>query len=163
MLHSHITGLLHSIELEQRVKVHKLNTRNVIDRFTVQHLIQILFNGSKGMRIAVSHGITQNSSVFTDKHKVHTPCVDTYCCNIQTAVGHFLQTTYHLEIQGIDVPVEMATCLYQIVGKTGNLLLFQTSVNDTADDGATTRGTQVNGKEVLLIFHCFISSLFCYC
>ena len=50
-----------------------------------------------------------------------------------------------------------------VVGKTGNLLLFQTSVNDTADDGATTRGTQVNGKEVLLIFHCFISSLFCYC
>ena len=59
VLQGRVASLLHGIQLEQRVEVHELNARDVVHRFTVCHMVQILLHPFEGMRIAVGHRIAQ--------------------------------------------------------------------------------------------------------
>ena len=71
------------------------------------------------------------------------------------ALCHELQSLDHFKIQGIDVPIEVAARFYQVVVKTGQFFQFNTVIGQCADDGASACGAQVNGKKMLLVFHCF--------
>ena len=163
MLQSAVARLLHGIELEQRVEVHKLDARNIVNGLAVEHMGQVVIHRGKGMRVAISHRITQDGVVFTNEDKVHSPGVNTDRGDVKSTLAHHLQSLDHLQIKGIDIPVEVTACLYQVVGKARQLLLLQSSVHQCTQDGASAGGTQVNGKVVFLVLHILIMcSLFLY-
>ncbi len=93
------------------------------------------------MRVAIGHRIAQDSVVFTDEDKIHTPRVNTDRVNLQSTSANHLKSLDHLQIQGVDVPVEVPSRLYQVVGKSGQLFLLQLAVSQCAQDGASTGGT----------------------
>ena len=151
VLQGRVASLLHGIQLEQRVEVHELNTRDVVHRLAVCHPVQVLLHPFEGVRVAVGHRIAQQRTVLTHQHKVHPPRVNTDAGDVDTPLAHYLQALDHFEVQRIDVPVEVSARLYQVVRKSRQFLLFQSSVRQRAQDGTSTRSPQVNGKEVL--FH----------
>ena len=161
MLHSRIASLPHGVQLEQRVKVHKLDARDVVDFLSLNDVTQIVVHRLEGMRVSIGHRIAQNSTVIANKHEVDAPRVDANRGNGQSPAGNLLQTANHLEIQGIDVPIKVSARFYQIVWETGNLFLFQPSVGHAANNGSSTGSPQVDGKEIRFVFHLSYCSLFC--
>ena len=118
-------------------------------------MAQVFFHRSKGMRIAIGHGIAQNGIVVANEYKVDAPCVNTDRGKVDASFTHNLQTLNHLQIEGIDVPIEMSTRLYQVIGKAGQLLLFQFATHQGSQNGSSTGSTQVDSKIVFLVLHIY--------
>ena len=157
MLHSTIIGLAHGIQLKQRIEVHKLDTRDIINLTLRNNMAQVFFHRPKGVRVAIGHGIAQDGIVVAYEHKVDAPRINTDRRDIDASFAHNLQTLNHLQIEGIDVPIEVATRLYQVIGKAGQFLLFQFAIHQCAQNGSSTSSTQVDSKIVFLILHIYIS------
>ena len=90
-------------------------------------------------------------TVATDEDEVDTPRVDTDAGQRDAAVGHLLQSAYHFKIQGVDVPIEVAARLYQIVRKPREFLLLQPSVAERTQYGPSARCTEVYSKVILFL------------
>ena len=111
------------------------------------------------MGVTVCHRITQDSIIFSDKHKVDTPGVNTDGGQLKTTACHFLQTFDHLKIKGIDVPVEMSARLNEVIGETGQFLLFQFSTGKRAQNSPATGRPKVDGKEIVFSIHIFSAKI----
>ena len=101
------------------------------------------------MRVAVGKWVAQYGSVFTDAHKVYTPCVDTDGTNLDATLCHSLQSLDDFIVEGIDVPIEMTTGFDEVVVETGNLFQFKLAVVERTEDGTTAGGAQVHGEIIL--------------
>ena len=112
----------HCIKLEEGIEIHELNSGDAIHFFLVDTLFKILFHHSESMWVAISTWITQNSIILANENKIDSPGVDTNGCYGQLSLCCDFQPFDNLEIKGINVPIETAACLYQVVVKTCEFL-----------------------------------------
>ena len=145
--------LPHSIELEDGVEVHQLDTSDIIYIFLRDDVLQIVVHRLKGDRITIGSRIPEDGVVFTDKHEVNTPGINTYRGNLQSTTGYFLQSLDDFKIEGEDIPVIVSSLYDEVIGEAGHLLEFKLITVDTADNRSAARGTQVYGKEIFIITH----------
>ena len=153
MLQRAVILLAHGVELEQRVKEHKLYACYIIHLFLSNNILQIIVHRLEGDGVAVGTRITQDGVILAYHHKVDTPGIDTDAHDIQSAACHLFQALDNLEIQGVDIPVVMTALHNQVIGKAGHLFQFEFVIVDTADDGSTAGSTKVYRKKVFLIIH----------
>ena len=149
---------VHGVQLEEGVKVHELDSRPLI-HLVLGYLPEIVVHYALGMWVAVGIRVTQEPSVLAHADYVHSPGIYAYAGDMLSLVGHLLQSAHYFVVQGIDVPIEMSTCLYDTVREPGQFTLHQPTFMDAAQYGASTGGSQVYGKEVCL-FHLFC--VFCH-
>ena len=150
MAQGRILCLTHGMELVERIEVHKLNACNIVHLTLRNNMTQVIVHCFEGMRVTIGHRITQQGSVITDENKVNTPRINTYRCNLDTTSPYNLQTFYHLKIQGIDIPVEVASSFNKMVRKARQLLLLQSSIGQCPQNRTSTSSPQVNSKEMFL-------------
>ena len=76
MFHRHVAGLPHGVQLEQRIEVHKLDTRDVIDFTWLGDVTQIVIHRLEGVRVAIGHRITQYGIILAYEYEIDAPRVD---------------------------------------------------------------------------------------
>ena len=82
-------------------------------------MLQIVVHGVECNRIAVGTWISEDGIVIANHHKIHPPGVDANRGDFKPPLSHLFQTTDDLEIQGIDVPIEMAALFNEVIGEAG--------------------------------------------
>ena len=118
-------------------------------------MVQVFFHRPKGVRVAIGHGVAQDGIVVANKNEINAPGVNTDRGKVDASFAHNLQSLNHLQIEGIDVPIEMAARLYQVIGKAGQFLLFQFAIHQCSQNGSSTGSTQVDSKIVFLVLHIY--------
>ena len=151
ILQGRVTVLPHGIQLKQRVEVHQLDAGDVIHLFATDDLLQILLHSPEGMRVTVRHRIAQQRTILRHEDEIDAPRINADRRDGYLSACHLLQTAYHLKIEGIDIPIEMTACLYQIIREARQLLLFQFSVAQHTQDGSSAGSSQIDGKIVFLL------------
>ena len=146
-----VTVLPHGIQLKQRVEVHQLDAGDVIHLLATDDLLQILLHSPEGMRVTVCHRIAQQRTILRHEDEIDAPRINADRRDGYLSACHLLQTAYHLKIEGIDIPIEMTACLYQIIREARQLLLFQFSVAQHTQDGSSAGSSQIDGKIVFLL------------
>jgi len=127
--------------LEDGVEVQELDTRHVIHLFLRDHVLQIVVHRIECDRIAIGARVPQDGTVITDEDEVNTPGVNTDTGDLQPPAGHLLQALDDFEIKCVDLPVEMSTLFYKVIGEARHLLQVKLTVVDTANDSSATCGT----------------------
>ena len=137
----------HRAQLEQRVELHKLDSRLLVYRL-LGNDFEIFLHGVVGVRVAVTVGITQHTPVFSDADEVTSPSVDTDGCDFDFFLCHHLESFYDLVVERIDVPEEMSSGLYDVVRESCDFPLLQFSVHNTSQYSPAAGGPQVDSKEI---------------
>ncbi len=133
--------LLHGIELEDGVEVHKLYASDVIDLLLRDDMLQIVVHRLEGDGVTVGTRIAEYGVILADKHEVNSPGINTDTGNLQSATSHLFQALDDFKIECIDIPVIVSTLNNQVIGEAGHLFEFEGIIFNSADDGSTAGGT----------------------
>ena len=153
MFQGRITLTSHGIELEDGIEIHQLDACDAVNLLSRDDILQVIIHCIECDGVAIGTGIPENSTVVANHHKVHSPGVNTDGCDFQTTLSHFFQTTDHLEVQGVDIPIEMTTLFDEVIGETGYFLQLELSFVDTSYYGSATCSTQVDSEEIFFLIH----------
>ena len=137
------------MQLEQRVEVHELDARYLIDLLAAEYAREVVAHGLKRVRVAVGQRIAQQGAVAAYAHEVDAPRVDADALDGDAAPGHSLQSANRLAVEAEDVPVEVASRLDERIVEARQFLHLQLSVGQCGQDGSSAGGSQVDGKEIL--------------
>ena len=136
-----------------------MDARLIIDLFFAHLLFEILLHHAEGVRVAVSQWVAKDGVVLADIHEVASPSVDADALDVDTALGDELQALDDLEIKGINVPIEVAARLDEVVVETRQLLQVKLAAGQAADDGSSASGTQIHGEEIFAFCHTVLKFL----
>ena len=130
-----------------------MDTCLLIDFLLAHLLVEVFFHHAEGVRVAICHRVAKDSSVLAHIYEVASPSVDADTLDRDVALCNEFQTLDDFVVESIDVPIEMTTCLDEVVVETCQLLQVKLSIRQTADDGSSTRSSQVNCEEIFFLFH----------
>ena len=74
------------------------------------------------MRVAVSHRVAEDISVFVYIYKVASPGVNTDALDVNATLRHEFQTFDNLKVECVDIPIEVTACFDKVVVEAGQLL-----------------------------------------
>ena len=163
ILERHVASLAHGIKLEKRVEVHKLYARLLVYLFLAYLLVEVFLHHAHGVWVAVSQWIAQYGSVLGHVNEVASPGVDTDALYVDAALRHQFQTFDDFLIQGIDVPVVVSACLYQVVVEACQFFETELTFRQRTDDGSSAGSTEVYRKIVFFVVHSIRSLDFLCC
>ena len=137
----------HGSELEKGIEIHELNARFLID-LLLWNTLEVLFHYAFGMRVTIRIGITKDATITAYRNKINSPCVDSNAGEGNALFSCLAKGTDDFVIQSIDIPKEVATCSYDVIGKTCQFALFQHTILNGAQNGASTGSAQIYGKKI---------------
>ena len=141
------------MELIERVEIHELDARELIDALAALHPLQVVVKGRKRVGVAIGQRIAQQPSVATDTHEVNAPRVDADALDSHAALGHLAQPADNLVVEREQVPIDVAARFNQVIGKTRQFLYLNSSVADAPQYCTTAGGTKVGGKKIPNVSH----------
>ena len=107
------------------------------------------------MRVAVGERVAQHCLVLAYAHEVASPSVNADALYAQSPVGNEFQAFYYFIIESENVPINVSSCLYEVVVESGQFLKTQFPLAQAADNSSSACGTEVNCKIVFSLFHFF--------
>ena len=87
------------MQLEERIEVHKLDARNVVNLLAAGNVLQIVVHRLERVWVAVGQWIAQNGAVVADAHEIDAPRVDADALNSDAALGNEFQGTENLAVE----------------------------------------------------------------
>ena len=89
---------MQGVELEERIEIHKLNTRLLVHLFC-RHLLEETLRSTVGVAVAIAVRQTEQLPVVAEVRNVATPRVDTDRYGVDAACCRLLQTAQHLVVE----------------------------------------------------------------
>ena len=137
--------LLHGIELEEAVEVHKLYAGAAINLVLVHAVVEEVLHHAVGVRVAIGDGVAEQRAVVAEKREVAAPGVDADTLNVDATLCSELQSAYDFVVESVEIPIEMSAQSDERVVEARELLKVNAAFVECADDGASGGSSQING------------------
>lgn len=123
----------------QRVDIHDLCSRFLIERLAVHHLFEKAVGHSRCVRVTIGDGVAERLAVRAKACKVDAPRVDADALDGCPAADGF-QCLDDLLVEREDIPVEMVLAFYERIDEARQLLGLYLAVRDGSENRAAAGG-----------------------
>ena len=103
------------------------------------------------MLIPIRIRISEEMSVFPHEHEIHAPSIDSDGSEFHVlSCGNLLQSVQYIAVQFENIPVTVASCLNDMVGKPVDFLHFDFAGANAGYHCPSTACSEVNCKIILV-------------